>query len=226
MSAPISFDRVRSSVVVAIDRLKDKFPAALKIDDVINYTFSATQSQDATTIKFWRHAMAKSPEVELDDVNKTYQYKPPYDIKSAEELIKFFQNEDHVQSISVDQLRKGWAECDDAINNLAKERKLIVQRGKKDNNAPKWIWPDDPDLFAEVDQEFIDLSNGVELPSKDDIIRYLEKSGRTPAGQVVSNNGVSTAKAKVRKLRQSTKQTNVHMKGLFKDYSNLRQKGK
>lgn len=225
MSQDVKFDNAKAKAVYSVDRLRDKFPAALKIEDVVDYAFSVADREDAFTLGAFKRIMKSHGQVTVDEKNATYRYKPPYAIRSPEALIAYFQNQTHTRSLSVEQLKKGWPDCDAAIDKLEKQHKLIVIRTKKDN-APRHIWADDPALFAKVDQEFVDLWNGIELPPKDDIIRYLEKTGRVPAGQVAAPRTAVQAKAKVKKSRQSTKQTNKHMAGLFKDYSGLRQKGK
>lgn len=220
-----AFDKAKSRHVYATDRLRDKFPAALGIDDVISYAFSAAEREDTVVINAFKAFMKKSPDIAVDERSNTYRFKPPYPIRSPDELIAYFQKQTHTRSVNVDALKKGWPDCDPAIDKLEKEHKVIVMRAKKDN-AAKFIWADDPALSAPVEREFVDLFNTIELAPKDDVIRYLERTGRVPTGQVAAQKTAVQPKAKVRKSRQSTKQTNVHMKGLFKDFSALRQKGK
>ena len=224
MNIPPHFTTAQTKSTYAITRLRDAFPAAVNIDDVINYSFGKME-QDDQTVKTFKTILERSHEVSFNKKEHTYCYKPPYDIRSSEQLIAHFQKQTDTTFINVSDLKKGWPDCEAVIDKMEQQHRLIVIRHKKDN-APRVIWADDASLHAPLDQEFIDLWTSIPLSSKDDVVRYLKQSGRITAGQVADNKATAQTKAKVRKSRQSTKQTNKHMAGLFKDYSALRQKGK
>lgn len=209
----------------ALDRLKSKFPAAVPQDEVHDFVFISAELENQKLFRMFRFFMDKDSEVAINEVDKTYRYKPPYNIRSPEQLIAYFQSQSDIQAIEVAKLKKGWADCEPSIDKLETEHKLVVIRNKKDN-TPRVIFADDPTLFAPLDKDFVDLWMGIQLPPKDDIIRFLIQAKRTPAGQVAENKAVAKTKAKARKSRQSNKQTNKHMAGLFRDYSALRPKGK
>lgn len=208
----------------AVSRLRENFPAAVSIDDVVNYAFGKME-QDDRTIDTFKKIMERSNEVAVNKKDRTYCYKPPYDIRSSDQLIAHFQKQTDTTFITVSDLKKGWGDCEAVIDKMELQNRLIVIRHKKDN-APRVIWADDASLHAPLDQEFKDLWASIPLSSKDDVVRYLKQSGRITAGQIAENKATAQTKAKVRKSRQSTKQTNKHMVGLFKDYSGMRQKGK
>lgn len=214
----------QTKTTFAVTRLREGFPAALPIDDVINYSFGKLEQNDKIVDTF-KKMMEKSREVTVNKKDRTYCYKPPYDIRSSDQLMTYFQNQTDTTFINVLDLKKGWGDCEAVIDKMEQQHRLIVIRHKKDS-APRVIWADDASLHVPLDKEFIDLWTSIPLSSKDDVVRYLKQSGRMTAGQIADNKGVAIAKAKVRKSRQSTKQTNKHMTGLFKDYSALRQKGK
>ncbi len=224
MQIPLYLTKAQTKATYAVTRLREHFPAALSIDDVVSYSFGKME-QEERVIETFRKIMDRSHEVAVNKKDHTYCYKPPYDIRTSDQLIAHFQKQTDTTFINVSDLKKGWADCDAVIDKMEQQHRLIVIRHKKDN-APRVIWADDASLHAPLDQEFIDLWTSIPLSSKDDVVRYLKQSGRITAGQIAENKAAAQTKAKARKSRQSTKQTNKHMAGLFKDYSALRQKGK
>lgn len=218
------FDRAKAKHFHVLGRLREKFPSAVSFDEALGFAFTIVERQDDALVKAFRAIMRNSGEVVIENEGRMYRYKPPFAIRNSEDLIEYFQKQTHTRSMAVDDLKKGWIDCDDQIDELEKEHKLMVIRAKKDN-APKYIWADDPALSAPVDSEFVNLWDAIKLPENDEVIRALEQANRTPAGQVAIQNAVQ-AKGKTRKMRQSTKKTNTHMSAIFKDFSSLRQKGK
>lgn len=206
----------------ALDRLKDKFPASIPQDDLFAYVLIGADRERAGVTHCLKVILGKDNEVrKLSD--GSYSYKPPIDVRSEEALLQHFQRDADIRSIEVAKLKKGWPECDVAIDKLESEHKLVVLRNKKDS-TPRVIFADDPSLHAPLDQDFVNLWMGIQLPQKDDLIRALIQAKRTPAGQVADNKVMAKPKQKVRKTRQSAKQTNKHI-NLFRDYSALK-KGK
>ena len=213
----------KTRATYARDRLKEKFPAILSFDEVADYIFNASERSDTALLNRFTKYVLYHPEIHFDKKKNLLSYRPPYAIRTPEQLIAFFQSNNNVECIEVSKLKKGWADCDAAIDQMENEHKLQVIRNKKDHN-PRIIFADDPTLFAPLEKDFVDLYSSISLPGKDDIIRFLIAAKRTPAGQVANNKAVVKNAAKVRKSRQSTKQTNKHMTGLFRDYSQLRTK--
>lgn len=211
---------------MAQERAKNKFPDVLSYDDVVGYCFSALQRQDEKVLHFFNLLLKKDSALTYDEKAQTVVYKPPYPIRSSKQLIAFFQNNNDITSIDVVQLKKGWPNCEESIDQLEREHKILVIRKKKDN-VPTVIFADDPSLHIALDPEFKVLWQSIQLPErKDDIIRFLIASRRTPAGQIAEAKIVSKVTKKARKSRQSTKQTNKHMSSIFKDYSGLKPRGK
>ena len=207
----------------ALDRLKDKFPASVPEDDLFAYVLNAADRGPGVR-HCLRVILSKDNEIKKEDNGKSYSYKPPIDVRSEQGLLQLFQRDADQRSLEVAKLKKGWPDCDTAIDKLESEHKLVVLRNKKDG-TPRVIFEDDPSLHAPLDREFIDLWMTVPLPPKDDVIKFLVQSKRTPAGRVADNKVIAKVKSKQRKSRQSSKQTNKHMVGIFRDYSALR-KGK
>lgn len=221
--------QVKPKIQFAADRLKEKYPASLTLKELIDYSFPSNEAEIPELIRFFKRYLAVSEIVSLDETTKTYRYKPPYDVATPEQLIAYFQGKTDVQPIEVKELKKGWPDCEKAIDQLEKEHKLIVMRGKRDLVA-KTVWADDPDLFAPIDEEFVQQWEKINFPAtntSDEIRRYLQSTGRTPAGQIAQSKVVAKSKATAkRRVIRSAKQTNKHMAGQLRDYSALARGGK
>ncbi len=154
----------------------------------------------------------------------TFAHKPIIDVRSKEGLIAYLQKRDSAQGVSVKDLKDGWPECEDGIDELEKEHKLLVTRTKKDNHA-RMVWLDDPTLNHSVDAEFQGMWKAVELVSVDELVRKLQEAGQKPASEDPSKRIKAAPKAKEKKKRPSRrggKTTNTHMMHLLRDSSELK----
>ncbi|KAK6594981.1 transcription initiation factor iie subunit beta [Botrytis cinerea] len=118
----------------------------------------------------------------------------------------------------------GWPDCEDAINELEKEYKILVTRTKKDNHA-RMIWINDPTLIHPVESEFQVMWHRTELPSVDDLVRKLLENGQKPASEDPSKRVKVAPKAKEKKRkapRKGGRTTNTHMAHLLNDYSHMK----
>lgn len=154
----------------------------------------------------------------------TYQHRPIINVRSKKDLIAYLQNKTNAQGLAVKDLKDGWPDCDDALDALEGEHKILVTRTKKDGHA-RMVWSNDPSLFHQVDVEFIDMFRHTELPSVDDLVRKLQEAGQKPASEDPSKRIKAAPKTKEKKKRVSRrggKTTNTHMAHLLKDFSYLK----
>lgn len=152
----------------------------------------------------------------------TFSFRPVHDIRSGERLLKFLQSQPTAQGINVRDLRDGWPGAEEAINELESEGKLLVTRNKKDNHA-KMVWPDDPSLLLNIDEEFQAIWHKIKLPDPGALADELEKENLTPAdkrrGAKVKTKVIDK---KSKKTKRPGKTTNMHMVGVLRDYSHLK----
>lgn len=152
----------------------------------------------------------------------TFSFRPVHDIRSGDRLIRFLQSQPTAQGINVRDLKDGWAGAEEAINNLESEGKLLVTRNKKDNHA-KMVWPDDPSLMVNVDEEFQAIWHKIKLPDPGALADELEKAKLLPANK---SRGLKVKtkviEKKTKKPRRGGKTTNSHMVGVLRDYSHLK----
>jgi transcription initiation factor TFIIE subunit beta len=154
----------------------------------------------------------------------TFIHNPVINVRTKNDLIGFLQRKADAQGVSVKDLKDGWPDCEDAIDELEKEHKILVTRTKKDNHA-RMIWIDDPTLVHRVDHEFHAMWRQVDLPSVDELVRKLMDAGQKPASEDPSKRIKAPPKPKEKKKRAPRKggrTTNTHMEHLLKDYSHLK----
>ena len=154
----------------------------------------------------------------------TFKHRPIINVRNKEDLIGYLQRKPDAQGVSVKDLKDGWPDCEDAINELENEHKILVTRTKKDNHA-RMVWGDDPTLFHRIDSEFHVMWRQVELPSVDDLVRKLVEAGQKPASEDPSKRVKPPPKPKEKKRkapRKGGRTTNTHMEHLLKDYSHLK----
>ena len=216
---------IMTQVVFAIEHLKSK-DTPLKFSDIESYLSLERQGHDAGYIHALRRILQSHDKVEFDPSGAngqgTFRFRPPHNIRSADQLLRHLQAQSTAQGMSVRELREGWPNIVETINKLEKDGKLLVTRNKKDNH-PRMVWANDPSLSQEFDPEFRQIWEKVKIPDNQTVMEELEKAGITPT----SKNKVVKARPKVeqrrvKKARRSGKTTNVHMAGILRDYSHLK----
>lgn len=213
----------RTNVVYASDRLKEKFPESISWDDLVSFVLPYHKRTEEQ-INMFRRFLAVNPKIRHDQLTDSYTFKPLHNIATADDLLKFLQNQDSALGINVRELKDGWNDVEETIDKLEAEHKLLVVRNKKDRH-PRMVWVDDPTLDAPLDQEFKDLWSQIPLPSVEDTIKELRRMNHKSTGEpAVADTGARVKKEK-KKARRGQKVTNVHMQGLFRDYSEKRPQG-
>ena len=210
-----------TQVTFALDYLKNKDrPVVLRdVTDYLSLRDVSTQNQIARILK--QHGKVEYDEVGFDGKG-SYRFRPMHNVRSGDELLAFLQRQTTAQGIRVVNLKEGWPGALDTIDALEKEGRLLVTRNKKDN-SPKMVWPNDPTLIHEVDNEFRNMWHDIPVPSQSEALRNeLLAAGLTPTSQVkqVAKGPVEKKKKKV--PRRGGKTTNTHMSHILQDYSHLR----
>ena len=216
---------IMTQVFFAIEHLKTK-GVPLKFSDILSYLSLQNRAHDQGYVQALRSILQVHEKVEYDaqgaNGEGTFNFRPPHNIRSAEQLLQKLQAQTTAAGMNVRELREGWPSVEETINQLEKEHKLLVTRNKKDDHA-KMIWADDPSLAQHFDDEFRQIWGKIRVPDQLTVMEELEKAGITPT----SKNKVTKArpmveKKKPRKPRRSGKTTNVHMMGVLRDYSHLK----
>ncbi|KAK2627334.1 hypothetical protein QTJ16_003300 [Diplocarpon rosae] len=153
-----------------------------------------------------------------------FKHRPIINVRSKKDLLAYLQNKADAQGVSVKDLKDGWQECEDAIDELEREHKILVTRTKKDNHA-RMVWSNDPTLVHSIDPEFQVMWHKTELPSVDELVRKLQEAGQKPASEDPAKRIKAAPKLKEKKkraARKGGKTTNLHMAHLLKDFSHMK----
>ena len=206
-------------VVYAKDFLREN-EKAYKLDEILSYL--SLSNHDKAYKNRIAHTLRAVDKILYDRTMDTYAYRAFHDIRSAEGLLKFLQDQPTAQGIDVKKLKDGWKAAEDAVNKLESQGKVMAIRNKKDHHA-KMVWLDDPSLKFMVDDEFKAMWQQIKVPDAAAVATALQKERLVPASKIQLVKKVAKApEKKKKKARQGGKVTNKHMVGVLKDYSHLK----
>lgn len=216
-------NNIRTQIHFAIDYLKKK-GTPQTLTDIIN--FLSLHTRDKAYKQLIGRILIDNEKVEYDPRSDggegTFRFRPAHNIRSLEQMLGHLQAQPAFKGLGVKELKDGWPGVEDSIDDLEMQNKLLVTRNKKDNHA-KMVWPNDPSLSFDIDEEFQVMWHKIKLPEPGAVADELEKEGLTPANK---NRGAKKAMVnpvkKTKKPRKGGKTTNVHMQGVLRDYSHLK----
>ncbi len=219
-----------AQISYAIQWLRSKAGQPQTLDDVLSY-LSILGIDEARKATFAEN-MQKNPRIEWipdPDLSEqtwrtgTYVHRPIINVKTRTELMAYLQAWADATPVEVKDLKDGWPECEKGINELEKEHKILVVRAKKDG-VPRLVWQDDSSLHHEVDPQFMNMWNRVEIPPVDSIVQRLKAVGQkaTSDDPRDKTQAPKVEKKKKRAARRAGKTTNLHMEHLLQDYSHYK----
>ncbi|KAJ5190275.1 uncharacterized protein N7498_009260 [Penicillium cinerascens] len=216
---------IMTQVLFAIEHMKTK-GMPLKFADIVSYLSLQHRANDPGYVQALRRILQKHEKVDFDPSGAggegTFSFRPPHNVRNPEQLLRKLQSQTTATGMSVRELREGWPNVEDAINQMEKEGKLLVTRNKKDDHA-KMIWANDPSLIEHFDDEFKQIWDKIKIPDPQAVKEALEKAGITPTNKnKVVKPRVKVEAKKTKKPRRSGKTTNTHMMGILRDYSHLK----
>lgn len=164
--------------------------------------------------------LKKLEKIQYDAKKNSFKYISTYDVHSANELLKLLKSQVTFKGISCKELKDGWPQCDETINQLEEDSKILVLRTKKDR-TPRYVWYNNGGDLHRIDEEFIKMWENVQLPQFSELPRKLQDLGLKPASVDPASVKRQSSKVEVKKKKQRRgKVTNTHMAGILKDYSN------
>ncbi|CAL9731675.1 transcription initiation factor IIE subunit beta [Monosporozyma unispora] len=164
--------------------------------------------------------LKKLEKIQYDSKKNSFKYISTYDVHSASELLKLLKSQVTFKGISCKELKDGWPQCDETINQLEEDSKILVLRTKKDR-TPRYVWYNNGGDLHRIDEEFIKMWENVQLPQFSELPRKLQDLGLKPASVDPASIKRQSSKVEVKKKKQRKgKITNTHMAGILKDYSN------
>jgi transcription initiation factor TFIIE subunit beta len=216
---------IMTQVLFAVEHMKTK-NVPLKFSDIVSYLSLQHRAQDQGYLQALRSILQVHEKVNYDTKGAsgegTFNFRPPHNIRSAEQLLEKLQSQSTGAGMSVRELREGWPNVEETVNKMEKEGKVLVTRNKKDDHA-KMVWVNDPSLIQRFDDEFRQIWEKVKIPDQQMVTEELEKAGITPTSKnKVIKPRPKIEQKKVKKPRRSGKTTNTHMMGVLRDYSHLK----
>ena len=219
-----------AQISYAIQWLRTKTGQPQTLDEVLSY-LSILGLDEARKATFAEN-MRKNPRIEWipdKDLSEqtwrtgTYAHRPVINVKTRTELMSYLQARADATPVEVKDLKDGWPDCEKGINELEKDHKILVVRAKKDG-VPRLVWQDDLSLHHEVDPQFINMWNRVEIPPVDSIVQRLKAVGQkaTSDDPRDKTQAPKIEKKKKRATRRTGKTTNLHMEHLLQDYSHYK----
>ncbi|KAL3228917.1 Transcription initiation factor IIE subunit beta [Nakaseomyces bracarensis] len=163
--------------------------------------------------------LKKLERIEFDEKKGAFKYLSTYDVHSAQELLNLLRSQVTFKGISFKDLKDGWPQCEETINDLEEESKILVLRTKKDK-TPRYVWYNRGGNLNCIDEEFVKIWENVQLPQFAELPRKLQELGLKPASVDPASIKRQTTRVEVKKKRNRRgKITNTHMAGILKDYS-------
>ncbi|CCD22265.1 transcription factor TFIIE subunit TFA2 NDAI_0A01070 [Naumovozyma dairenensis CBS 421] len=162
--------------------------------------------------------LKKLEKISFDPKKNAFKYVSTYDVHSEGELIKLLRSQVTFKGISCKELKDGWPQCDETINELEEESKILVLRTKKDR-TPRYVWYNNGGDLHRIDEEFIKMWENVQLPQFSELPRKLQDLGLKPASVDPATIKRQTRVEVKKKKQRRGKITNTHMAGILKDFS-------
>ncbi|CCC68901.1 hypothetical protein NCAS_0B08170 [Naumovozyma castellii] len=163
--------------------------------------------------------LKKLDKISYDDKKNAFKYVSTYDVHSGSELIALLRSQVTFKGISCKELKDGWPQCDDTINELEEDSKILVLRTKKDK-TPRYVWYNNGGDLNRIDDEFVKMWENVQLPQFAELPRKLQDLGLKPASVDPATIKRQTTRVEIKKKKQRRgKITNTHMTGILKDFS-------
>lgn len=222
---------VGTQITYAIAYLKDK-GGQKTFKEILEYLSLVNAEERNKTLMF--NILKNHPRVQFFPNPKPnvkvwdsgiFEHRPLLPVRSKADLIGYLQRLGSAQGVPVKDIKDGWKDCPEAIDEMEREHKLLVTRTKKDNTA-RMVWLDDPTLWNTPDLEFHTMWK-IELPSADEVVRKLIEAGQKPASEDPAKRIKAAPKPKEKKkraARRGGKTTNTHMMHLLRDSNDLKRK--
>lgn len=158
--------------------------------------------------------------VRINESTRTAEYKSPYEIYNAEDLLRFLSAQPTFQGVSVKMLKDGWGGYLTAIEELEKSQDILVLRTKKEN-SPRYVWANRGGPIGSVSDDYVKLWASVRVPSASELPDLLDRAGLKPASvdpATIKKQQTPGDQRKQKKPRRG-KMTNTHMRGMLKEYN-------
>ena len=154
-------------------------------------------------------ALEKNQRIDYNKENQTLTYSPLYKISNSQDLKHVLKGQLGVMEIK--SLSDSWPEIDQHLESMQNQKEIILLSVK---DEPRFIYLDQPDLYINMSEEYIDYWNQVIIPDSDIMIKELNKAGLQES-QIATQGDLKpkTLGVKRKKFNKRTRITNTHLEG-------------
>jgi transcription initiation factor TFIIE subunit beta len=159
--------------------------------------------------------LTHNDKITYDPENNTFTYKPLYDIKNKEDLLKLVREH---KAMEVRGLNDSYSSnLIDDIKELEKEGEILVIYSKEN---PRIIYANEKELNVEMDKEFKELWHSLTVPAEEELSKELKNAGLKSMEVFEAKvNPKNTNKKKTKQRKRKVKIINTHLDiDLTKDY--------
>ncbi|CAG8477275.1 10336_t:CDS:10 [Diversispora eburnea] len=153
--------------------LKEKVDVPQTAEDL-----KANKIADINTNKQLYDLMIRNEKIIYNNIDRTFQYKPEYAIRSKEDLLNLLKERQEKVGVSRGMPYKELDDCIDLTNAIMVENegKIMVIRLMKDS-SPRLLYWNDQRYNTPMDEEFVAMFNSVKVPDESDLKKSLEDVG-------------------------------------------------
>ncbi|KAJ7102345.1 transcription initiation factor IIE subunit beta [Mycena belliarum] len=219
-----SGNNINTQLVYAVDYLKST-PNPTRLEDIALLTNTPLLEDPVLLEKFKAH-----DRIQWNQKTDLYSYKHEYNFRNKPALLTEIQRATKSgRGIHVKALKEAWKEAPAAIEELEQEGEVLVTRTVKDGQLRMVFWneikPTEDSGGIPVEQEFMDLWHGLQLPDDVELRRELAKEGlqlTTAAQAPLRPTGKKKGKRGGAPRQRQVRLTNTHLAGdidLTRDYA-------
>lgn len=209
----MSGSHLSTQLLTAVEYIKQQdAPVSItKLQDYLSFDINATLLPLLKEIE----------RIKFDSNKNTLEYVSLHNIRNSDDLLNFLRLQPTFKGVAVKDLKDGWTGCLEAIGELETQQKILVLKTKKEN-SPRYIWANLGGEMGLIDDEFCTMWSNVKLPDPDNLYQALVDNSLKPTGAdpMILKKKPQQQEKKQKKARRG-KITNTHMKGIFKDYSQM-----
>ncbi|KAJ3320097.1 hypothetical protein HDV06_005662 [Boothiomyces sp. JEL0866] len=144
--------------------------------------------------------------------NGKFEFKPAYNIKTKQDLLALVKKNKNVCAMEVKELQNSYGGVVPLIEELYSEKQLFCIRNQKDNSPLFIYYKDDA---VEIDEAFKQQWHDIQIPTKIDLLKELEKAGLKAMQVDLQKRNIAAAGGKKKKKKNSRfKMTNTHLDGV------------
>jgi transcription initiation factor TFIIE subunit beta len=194
--------------------LKDKVDVPQTAEDL-----KVNKIADINANKELYNHMINNEKIHYNSVDKTFQYKPDYAIRSKDDLLNLLKERQEKTGVSRGMPYRELDDCIDLTNSikeLEEEGKIMVIRLMKDF-SPRLLYYNNLQYNTPMDKEFVEMFHNVKVPDESDLKKSLEDAGLQTMA-VLENKTRAEDKPKQRKRKQPNRKikiTNTHLENFL-----------